>query len=90
MTVFCIFFIVPVVFSQKKCVIFIESGKCKDVLAYIHRQVQNDSLRVIYFKDNYKIIDLKCEDPLQVIEYFNNNENLYCYFKHQDDFILLE
>jgi hypothetical protein len=85
------------IFSQNRCVSFIEYGKCKDVLLYIYRQVQDDSLTVDCFKENYRIIPFNNhrifeKSAAEVIEYFysDKNENLYCRFKHQEDPVLFE
>lgn len=73
-------------YSQKTAEIsFLMEGKCHKVLNHLIKQLENDSLAVAYFFDNYKVLNnpikrSKRNDFKYVINEFNKlaNKDYFC------------
>ena len=82
-----IFFIVAVftffctvsIFAQKKS-LRRTGGRCKVVINLLRESIENDSIAIEIFKDEYKIVNMHSDDWLlkknysEIIQYFNSEE----------------
>ena len=76
---------------------FLIEGKCSDALTHINTQVENDSISVKFFLDNYKIIDnpiqqIDKKDYKFIYDFFmlEGNKDIWCKKKNFNDFPLLD
>lgn len=84
---------------QSKDNLIIYGGKCYKVLEYLRDSNKSDSIAVVYFLENFDILDnrnpkfKKGVSPNVVINYFNkeDNKDLICKHKHlKMDNVLLD
>lgn len=83
--VICLLFAITV---RSQSVVWIKYGECYNAMNNLKESVDNDSVAVQMFWENYIIIDknvdyLKKKTPTEVIKFFNQEENKQLMCEHK-------